>query len=330
MSSRRKFLKTTVLGSVLAGTFSGVANGAVRRKKGKGQKPVVISTWRNGIQANEEAWKTLISGGRALDAVERGVMVVEADPKDRSVGYGGRPDRDGNVTLDACIMDEHSNCGSVACLQNIMHPISVARKVMEETPHVMLVGEGAYKFARSQGFKKENLLTPESEKQWKDWLKKSNYKPVINIENHDTIGMLALDANGNISGSCTTSGAAWKLPGRVGDSPLIGAGLFVDNEVGGAVATGLGEAVIRTAATTITVEMMRQGHSPAQAAKLAIERIMRVHKNHPDMPNLQVGILALNKDGEYGGHSVRSGFNFSVCNSDGNRLEDAKFRLKWN
>ncbi|MDR6238617.1 N(4)-(beta-N-acetylglucosaminyl)-L-asparaginase [Aureibacter tunicatorum] len=333
MSSRRKFLKLSSIGVPLLGTsiFQSSIVEAATKKRSKGvKKPVVISTWRNGIQANEAAWKVLSAKGESLDAVEQGVMVVEADPKDRSVGYGGRPDKEGNVTLDACIMDHMSNVGAVAYLKNVKHAISVARKVMEETPHAMIVGDGAYRFAMDQGFKHENLLTPESEKEWKEWLKKSNYKPVINIENHDTIGMLALDENGNISGSCTTSGAAWKMPGRVGDSPIIGAGLFLDNEVGGAVATGLGEAVIRTAATTICVEYMRMGMHPQEAAKKAIERICDKHKNHPDMPNLQVGILALNKNGEYGGFGVRSGFNYAICDNDkGNRLEDAGYKLKW-
>ncbi|WP_042343110.1 isoaspartyl peptidase/L-asparaginase family protein, partial [Capnocytophaga canis] len=210
-------------------------------------KPVVISTWNHGLPANDAAWKILASGGSALDAVEKGVMTAEADPEETSVGYGGYPDREGNVTLDACIMDSQNNAGSVACLKNIKHPISVARLVMEKTPHVMLVGDGAKQFALSQGFKEEDLLTEKSKKAYEEWLKTSQYKPIINIENHDTISMLALDENGNLSGACTTSGMAWKMAGRVGDSPIIGGGLFLDNEVGAAAATGLGEAVIRTA-----------------------------------------------------------------------------------
>ncbi|WP_042006482.1 isoaspartyl peptidase/L-asparaginase family protein, partial [Capnocytophaga canis] len=159
------------------------------------------------------------------------------DPEETSVGYGGYPDREGNVTLDACIMDSQNNAGSVACLKNIKHPISVARLVMEKTPHVMLVGDGAKQFALSQGFKEEDLLTEKSKKAYEEWLKTSQYKPIINIENHDTISMLALDENGNLSGACTTSGMAWKMAGRVGDSPIIGGGLFLDNEVGAAAAT---------------------------------------------------------------------------------------------
>jgi N4-(beta-N-acetylglucosaminyl)-L-asparaginase len=208
-------------------------------------KPIVLSTWKFGLKCNETAWEILKNNGRSLDAVEAGVEVCEADPNERSVGYGGRPDRDGRVTLDACIMDELSNIGSVACLEHIKHPISVARAVMEKTPHVMLVGDGALQFALSQGFPKENLLVPDSEREWKEWLKKAEYKPIANIENHDTIGMIALDEHGNLSGACTTSGMAFKMHGRVGDSPIIGAGLYVDNEIGAATATGHGEEVIR-------------------------------------------------------------------------------------
>lgn len=293
-------------------------------------KPIVISTWNHGIAANVEAWKILSKGGNALDAVEQGVRTAEANPDVQSVGLGGFPDREGNVTLDACIMDHNSNCGAVSFLQHIKHPISVARKVMEETPHIMLTGQGALQFALEQGFKKEELLTPKSKKAYEEWLQKSDYKPVINIENHDTISMLALDEDGNISGACTTSGAAWKMHGRVGDSPIIGAGLFLDNEVGAAAATGLGEAVIRTAGSAMVVELMRQGRSPAEACKEIVERIYKVHKNHKDLEYLQVGFIAINKQGEYGGYSLRSGFNYAVNDSkSGNRMEDAKFIMSW-
>ncbi|WP_103070651.1 isoaspartyl peptidase/L-asparaginase family protein [Aquimarina sediminis] len=293
-------------------------------------KPIVISTWNHGMPANEEAWKILSKGGTALDAVEQGVRTAEANPDVQSVGLGGFPDREGNVTLDACIMDHNSNCGAVSFLQHIKHPISVARKVMEETPHVMLTGSGALQFALEQGYKKEELLTPKSKKAYEEWLQKSDYKPVINIENHDTISILALDEDGNISGACTTSGAAWKMHGRVGDSPIIGAGLFLDNEVGAAAATGLGEAVIRTAGSAMVVELMRQGKSPAEACKEIVERIYKVHKNHKDLEYLQVGFIAINKQGEYGGYSLRSGFNYAINdNKNGNRMEDAKFIMSW-
>ena len=185
---------------------------------------IVISTWSHGIKANEEAWKILSNGGKSIDAVEAGVKITEADITNRSVGIGGRPDREGHVTLDACIMDENSKCGSVACLEGIKHPISVARAVMDKTPHVMLVGEGARDFAIEQGFEKYKTPIKEVKKDWKEWKKQNKEllrKPKINHENHDTIGMLALDEFGNISGSCTTSGWAYKMHGRVGDSPII-------------------------------------------------------------------------------------------------------------
>ena len=236
MYNRRRFLQTTGLGSLtmlLAPSWTIVTD--------QKPQPLVVSTWGPNQKANLEAWKILGRGGRALDAVELGVQVPEADPADQSVGYGGLPDRDGKVTLDACIMDEKGNCGAVMFLEGIKHPIKVARLVMEKTPHVQLAGEGALQFALSQGFTIENLLTPESEKAWRAWLQTSHYDPLIidrllkerNKEyeqkqkalpgqqnNHDTIGMIALDATGNVSGACTTSGMAFKMRGRVGDSPI--------------------------------------------------------------------------------------------------------------
>ncbi|HNR86351.1 MAG TPA: N(4)-(beta-N-acetylglucosaminyl)-L-asparaginase, partial [Taishania sp.] len=291
--------------------------------------PIVLSTWRFGIPANEAAWEVLKNNGRALDAVEKGVHVPEADPNERSVGYGGRPDRDGRVTLDACIMDEFSNIGAVACLEHIKHPISVARAVMEKTPHVFLVGEGALDFALSQGFKKENLLVEASEKEWKEWLKNSEYKPVANIENHDTIGMIALDAHGNLSGACTTSGMAFKMHGRVGDSPIIGAGLFVDNEVGAATATGHGEEVIRTVGSHLVVELMRQGLSPQKACEEAVNRIIKLVKlRNKKLEDIQVGFIALNKQGEHGAFCIQNGFQFAKYDSSGNVLIDANYVIK--
>ncbi|MFM2135781.1 MAG: hypothetical protein RL021_1181 [Bacteroidota bacterium] len=285
--------------------------------------PIVLSTWNHGVPANAAAWEVLQKGGRALDAVEAGVRVPEADPNVTTVGLGGFPDRDGRVTLDACIMDEYANCGSVACIEHIVHPISVARRVMEKTPHVMLVGEGALKFALDQGFKKEKLLTPEAERNWKEWLKNSEYKPVVNWENHDTIGMIALDANGNLSGACTTSGMAFKMHGRVGDSPIIGAGLYVDNEIGAATSTGVGEEVIRICGSHLVVELMRQGLSPTEACR---EAVMRIVKKQPERSKqLQVGFLALNKSGEFGAFCLQKGFNFAVKSAQhDNSLFDSK------
>lgn len=327
MIRRRDFLKNAALASaamavkpILDADFSFAETA---------KKPIVLSTWDFGLKANQAAWAVLQSNGRALDAVETGVKVTEADPAERSVGYGGRPDRDGRVTLDACIMDEFANIGSVACLEHIKHPISVARAVMEKTPHVMLVGSGALTFALSQGFKKENLLTEPSEKEWKEWLKKSSYKPAVNIENHDTIGMIALDALGNLSGACTTSGLAYKMHGRVGDSPIIGAGLYVDNETGAATATGHGEEVIRIAGCHLVVELMRQGKSPRKACEEAVMRIVNITKNrNKNLKDIQVGFIALNKKGEYGSYCVQRGFSFAVCDDAGNRMVTPEFYLK--
>ena len=322
MKSRRHFLKLSALGTAFATSLYPLQKAlAGSPSAAKANKPLVISTWNHGLAANAAAWNILAGGGAALDAVEAGVRVPEADPRVRTVGYGGYPDREGKVTLDACIMDRNSNCGSVAFLQHIKHPISVARKIMEESPHIMLVGEGALAFALEKGFTKENLLTPEAEQDWKEWLRESRYKPVINIENHDTIGLLALDANGDLAGACTTSGAAYKMHGRIGDSPLIGAGLFVDNEVGAATATGLGEAVIRVAGSHLVVELMRQGHAPEKACRLAVERVVSKHKHLDD---LQVGFIALNKRGEVGGYSLQKGFNYAVHDQRSARLLDAK------
>lgn len=328
MSTRRKFIQSSLASSasLLAGK-SLVVNEPMKYDTVK-NNPIVISTWDFGVPANAEAWKFLSKGSRAVDAVEAGVKIPEADPKNHSVGYAGYPDRDGRVTLDACIMDEHYNCGSVMCLEYIKHPISVARLVMEKTPHVILVGDGALQFALANGFTKENLLTPESEAAWKKWLQTAKYEPVKNIENklyepspghgempggpnnHDTIGMIALDAAGNMGGACTTSGMAWKMHGRVGDSPVIGAGLYVDNEVGAATSTGVGEEVIRTVGSFLVVELMRQGLSPEEACKKAVERI--ISRNPEQAKKVQVGFLALNKKGEYGAYALQKGFTFAV------------------
>lgn len=301
-----------------------MAGGPVKRMR-IATGPIVISTWDFGVAANQAAWAVLKDGGSALNAVEAGVRVPEADLSNVTVGKGGYPDRDGHVTLDACIMDHVGNCGAVAALEHIAHPISVARLVMEKTPHVMLVGEGALQFALENGFEQEQLLTPEGEAAWQAWLKEGKYEPVINIENksfntdrlpgnqynHDTIGMLAIDSNGNLSGACTTSGMAFKMRGRVGDSPIIGAGLYVDNEVGGATATGVGEEVIRTVGSFLVVELMRQGLSPRDACREAVERIIK--KKPETAKQIQVGFLALSKNGEYGAFSLQKGFSYAVC-----------------
>ena len=287
--------------------------------------PIVIATW-DVKNATEKAWEILSSNGNSLDAIEQGCRVEEANKEGQSVGIGGLPDREGNVTLDACIMDHYGNCGSVVYLREIKHAISVARMVMEKTPHVMLAGDGAKKFAISMGFKKENLLTEKSKKDWIKWKKNEEYKPIINIENHDTIGMLAIDKDKNISGGCTTSGLAYKMQGRVGDSPIIGSGLFIDNEIGGAVATGLGEEVLKTVGSFLVVELMRQGYKPGDACKIAIERIVK--KPLSNYKNFQVGYIALNKNGETGSFSIQKGFSMTQYDKKGNLNFDSPYYHK--
>lgn len=325
MFTRRNFIHFFSLGA------AGVVSSKTFASSAKGFRPIVISTWNEGINANKAAWEILRNKGRALDAVEAGVRVTETSVN-CCVGLGGYPDRDGVVTLDACIMDENGNCGSVGALERIKHPISVARRVMEKTPHVMLVGKGAQDFALSEGFPLESdKLSGDAEKAYKEWLKKSEYKPIINIENkkdgafapaklssgswnHDTIGMIALDAMGNLSGSCTTSGLAFKMHGRLGDSPIIGAGLYVDNEIGAATATGLGEEVIKICGTHLVVELMRQGNSPEMACKKAVGRMVK--RDAAKAKQNQVGFIAINKKGEYGGYCLQTGFNYAVCFAD--------------
>lgn len=311
--SRRSFLKLAATSAAILPATHTFSHAPTR--------PIILSTWNFGLQANEAAWKILSKNGRALDAVEAAARVPEEDPNNTTVGLGGAPDREGKVTLDACIMDENGNCGSVAFLENIVHPISVARKVMEKTPHIMLVGDGALKFALENGFKKEKLLTENSKKAYLEWKKKQQYKPVANVENHDTIGTIALDANGNLSGACTTSGMAYKMRGRVGDSPIIGAGLFIDNEVGAATSTGVGEEVIRIVGSHLVVELMRQGLSPLNACKEAVGRIVK--KNPAKAKEMQVGFLALNKNGEHGAFCLLPGFNYAAYDQSGNRLIDS-------
>lgn len=338
MVHRRKFIQVSAWGS-LGLFFNKQAVGSNINEALKGQ-PVVISTWDAGLEANKAAWEILGKGGRALDAVEKGVMVTEAS-RNCCVGLGANPDRDGFVTLDACIMDEFSNCGSVAFLEGIKHPVSVARKVMEKTPHVMLVGAGAQQFALAEGFPlEEQKLSPEAEASYQEWLLKSEYRPpVINVENkghgpfaparlsngewnHDTIGMVAMDTKGNLSGSCTTSGAGFKMRGRVGDSPIIGAGLFVDNEVGACTATGQGEDVIRVAGSHSVVELMRQGLPPEAACKKVIERIVKIKKEKAK--NIQVGFLALNKKGIAGAYAIHPGFKYALKTGQQEILMEAK------
>lgn len=330
MSNRRNFLFQSLLGLA---AFPALGKSV--------RKPIVISTWDSGIPVNDAAFQVLKNReGKALDAVEQGARFIE-DQINCCVGLGGNPDRDGFVTLDASIMDDKMNCGGVAFLEDIKHPISVARKIMETTPHVYLVGEGARDFALKNGFEAEpKVLSADAERAYKEWLKKAEYKPVRNIEleqnkalqkgngpfaparfddgsfNHDTMGLVALDAAGNLSGACTTSGMGFKMRGRVGDSPIIGAGLYVDNEVGAVTSSGQGEEVVRIAGSFLVTEFMRQGKSPETACRLAVERLVKI--NPAKAKDFQVGFIALNKAGEYGAYAVNPGFVYSVTTAPGN------------
>ena len=319
MYNRRKFLLSSLAAS-LGFTFPVTGKPLpIARIKGTGSGPAIISTWHHGLAANAAAWDELLAGRSVLDAVEAGVRVSEADPEVTSVGFGGLPDSSGEVTLDACIMNADGDAGAVACLQHILHPISVARLVMEETPHVMLVGKGALDFALGKGFHKTSLLTPEAKKAWEIW-KKDQEAGNAAITGHDTIGMVALDAGGALAGACTTSGLAYKLPGRVGDSPIIGAGLYVDNEVGGAAATGVGELVMKTLGSFLVVELMRTGISPEEACRMALERII---EKIPLKPDVQVGFIAINKAGETAGFGLQRNFQYAVMKGGDNRLLNA-------
>lgn len=311
---RRDFLRSSALGLAVPSSLMN----ADTLKTNK-NNPVICSTWNFGLPANELAWKVLDNGGKAMDAAEAGARHAESDPENSSVGFGGLPDEKGNVTLDACVMDSTGNAGSVAFLQNIKHPVSVARKVMEETKHVMLVGEGARQFAVSNGFEEINLLTEQSEKDWKKWLKER--REMTPHETHDTLSVLVQDKMGDLAGACTTSGWAYKMHGRVGDSPIIGAGLFVDNEIGCAAATGLGEEVIKTTGSFLVVELMRQGYDPTKACEEALNRVIKAHNGKPDF---QIGYIALRKDGEIGSACLKWSFEYALARGGENKLHKIK------
>ncbi len=327
MSQRRKFIKQSLLGSaLLIPGLSTLEAQAAPAKKAAGAKPIILSTWNHGIPANADAWAKLKETGSLLDAVEAGVRNTELDLENLSVGLQGLPDREGITTLDASIMLGDGSCGTVAFVRQVKHPISLARAVMEKTPHVMLAGEGARQFAIAQGFPmEEEKLSPKAQVEYDKWKVTSQYKPIINVENHDTIGMIGLDASGKLAGSCTTSGLAYKMHGRIGDSPIIGAGLFVDDEVGAATATGLGESIIRICGSFLIVELMRQGRSPQEACEEAVRRLVTKNKNIKD---IQAGFLAINKDGEVGAYAVHPGFNYAMATETGNVLIDAASYFK--
>lgn len=322
MSQRRKFIKQSLVSSALFLPGVSAFSKTLAKELQKEEKPLILSTWNHGLPANKAAWDKLKETGSILDAVEAGVRDTELDMENLSVGLQGLPDREGITTLDASIMTGDGACGSVAFVRQIKHPITLARAVMEMTPHVMLAGEGARQFAIAQGFPLEKEeLSPKAKVEYDKWKVTSQYKPIINIENHDTIGMIGIDSSGKLAGSCTTSGLAYKMHGRVGDSPIIGAGLYVDDEVGAATATGLGESIIRICGSFLIVELMRQGRTPQEACEEAVKRLVTKSKNIQD---IQAGFLAINKYGETGAYAVHPGFNFARATSSENILIDSK------
>lgn len=329
-SSRRKFFGQLAATGAMLGLSPALFSFSEKKKKTpvktRYKSGLVLSTWDHGMAANDVAMATLKGGGHALDMAEAGVRHTESDLTNLSVGLGGLPDRDGNTTLDACIMDWQHKVGSVAFVQGFAHPISIARGVLEKTPHAMVVGKGAEDFAIELGMERSDFKSPEAQKAWKEWLKTSEYKPIINIENHDTIGLLAMDYLGQISGACTTSGLAYKMHGRVGDSPIIGAGLYIDNEIGGATCTGLGETVIRSCTSFLVVELMRQGATAQEACE---ESIARLYKNNSFVKDeFQVGVLAVDISGKTGGYGLREGFSYALCKEGKNAMFKANALLR--
>ncbi|MGE4618819.1 MAG: N(4)-(beta-N-acetylglucosaminyl)-L-asparaginase [Planctomycetota bacterium] len=305
---RRNFL----LQGVAAGAGL-LASPGLRGQESSGSQnpevPVIISTWPFGEAANIEALSVLKNGGSALDAVERGVMTAEANPAITSVGFGGFPNREGEVELDAAICEGKTRDGGAVCgLTGYRHPIQVARKVMEESRHLILVGKGATSFARAQGFEEQETLSDgarEAYRKWREKHPKADGKP----EGHDTLGLVAMSTSGSMAAACTTSGMAWKLPGRVGDSPIIGHGLYADDQVGGCVATGVGEEISKICGSFLVVELMRQGATPDQAIEEALDRIInRVPANR----KIEAAFVALRRDGVTGAGSIGSGFHYAV------------------
>lgn len=325
---RRNFLKAGALagaGAVLGGANPVVFAAPQEPKLKPAKKNIVISTWRHGTAANHAAVRVLLQGNSALDAAVRGVMVSERDPEVTSVGYGGLPNREGVVELDAAVMEGDSlEAGAVAGVQRIKHVVALARDVMEKTPHLMLVGDGARRFAVARGYPEENLLTANAKAAWEKWKalkRKPSFPPKEkDKDNHDTIGMITMDTKGSMAASCTTSGAAWKLPGRVGDSPLIAHGLYCDSKYGGATATGLGEEVVKVAGSYQVVEFMRQGASPTEAVNRVIQRILdRDPRNH----KRSVAFIALRADGEVGYGSTTPGFQAAIYRDGKHELKDS-------
>lgn len=328
MSNRRNFLKKSALfgGGLLISRLV-KSEMTIPNLPSKSKETIFLSTWNHGVPANKKAYEVIESGGSLLDALEKAANVSESNPKNTSVGLGGMPDRDGHVTLDAAMMDGKGNAGCVCFLEGFENPISIARKVMEETPHVILAGEGAAQFARSQGFKEIDLLTPETKKAWEEWSKEARYSPEVNVENHDTIGLVGLH-KGEVAATCTTSGLAFKMRGRVGDSPILGAGLFADEEVGACSATGLGEYVLKSQTSFLVLELMRQGKTAEQACKLALERIKTKFLDPNPELEFQVGLVVIGINGDFAGYSILPDYQYALTKNGKTDLIDAPFIME--
>lgn len=282
-------------------------------------RPLFVATWNFGLPACKQSLETLRKTGSILDAIEKGINVPEADPSVDSVGVGGAPNSEGIVQLDACFMDGATHgAGSVAGLENYPHPISVARRVMEKTKHVLLVGRGAADFAKSQGFAQQELLTEDQKKKWLAW-KEKQPKPAVSPPSHDTIALVGMDETGHLAGGCSTSGLAYKLPGRVGDSPILGSGLYVDGDVGAAGATGIGENVMRYCGSFLIVEFMRSGMEPAAACKATIERIAKHERKAA--ADLHINFLAIDKQGRWGAAGTDAEYKIAVVTDQSATLE---------
>jgi len=311
-------------------------------------QPLVLSTWSFGPIANAPAMKAMTSGGTALDAVVAAATAVENDPSVNSVGVGGLPDADGRVSLDGCVMTNPDRCGSVCYVRAFANPVAIARSVMERTIHVMLAGDGAEAFAEREGFARRELLSEAARVEWEQWrsdpsrLDREKYKgwiPPLNVEeikggvsarstggmhpepSHDTVGVLARDRAGTLAGACSTSGMAFKVPGRVGDSPIIGHGLYVDQEAGAAAATGTGEIVMGLCGSFLAVEQMRRGMSPLDAVSEVLSRIV---KRFRLMPDHQVAMIAMSPSGAWASAALRPGFHHTITDGEGTRIEPAQ------
>lgn len=337
--NRRRFITRTA-GLSTAGALASSAGASAAFKAGVAtrnktdKRPLFVATWPFGVHSCKAAVEIAEQSGSMLDAIEQGIWVTESNVKNASVGIGGIPNAAGQVELDACIMSgpDH-NAGSVAGIQDILHPISAARLVMEKTPHVMLVGEGAKKFAVQHGLSPTNLLTDHQKSRWENWKREQatqaqenqpdpSASPTIDQDHHDTIAMLGIDSQGNLFGGCSTSGWGYKIPGRVGDSPIIGSGLYVDNKIGAAGATGLGENVMRHCGSFLVVEMMRNGAGPTEACEMAVNRIVELDPKNLD--SLDINFIALSKAGQYGAAGTSKGFRYAVADSDNSEVLDAK------